>query len=37
MFEPAPARAFIALYRRGALDHLIAAALDPPPQSLEAN
>jgi putative two-component system response regulator len=37
MFERKPAEAFLALYRRGALADLIAAALEPPPPNLETN
>ena len=37
MFELKPAQAFLALYRRGALADLIAAALAPSPPTLETN
>jgi HD-GYP domain-containing protein (c-di-GMP phosphodiesterase class II) len=37
MFELKPAQAFLALYRRGALADLIAAALEPSSPNLETN
>jgi response regulator RpfG family c-di-GMP phosphodiesterase len=37
MFQREPAEAFLALYRRGALADLIAAALEPTPPNLETS